>query len=174
VAGAEYRRIIEFHERLRETGVHFLRVTARNFLSHEWERRAAQKRGGGRRALDFAGAEGMLAPELDESPDRAFDRQWALELLQACIEQLRAELSSAGQAALFRAVQGAFSLDGPPDPPTQARVAAELSIAEQDVANFLFRARRRLREILREHVRAVVDSDADVDDEIRDLFAALR
>lgn len=153
----------------------YLRTSAKNFLINEWERRGAAKRGGGARhlSLDFEGAERLLEPGVDASPERAFDRQWALDLLQGCIELLERECRESGQAALFQAVRSAFALDGTPHAPTQARIADELSISEQDVANFLFRARRRLREILRDKVRASVATEGEVDDEIRGLFAAL-
>lgn len=145
----------------------FLKTAARNFLLDEWERARAQKRGGGARPLDFAEAEKFV--EAVDDPAKAFDRQWAVELLQSCVSRLESELGG----PLFEAVRRAFALDGPPETPTHARIASELSIPEQDVANFLFRARRRLREILRERVRASVLSESEVDGEIRDLFEAL-
>lgn len=153
----------------------FLRATARNFLLNEWEKRGALKRGGGAAhlSLDFEGAERLLEPGVDASPERAFDRQWALDLLQDCVQQLERELSSAGTGALFRAMRSAFALDGAATAPTHARIAEELSLQERDVTNFLFKARRRLREVLRDRVRASVESEADVDEEIRDLFSAL-
>lgn len=145
----------------------FLKIAARNFLVNEWERRGAIKRGGGVRtlSLDFDEAERLLEPAARGDP---FDRQWALDILQESIQQLESEF----RGPLFEAVRCAFALDGARSP-THARIAQQLSIGEQDVANFLFRARRRLREILRERVRPSVAVESDIDDEVRDLFAAL-
>jgi RNA polymerase sigma-70 factor (ECF subfamily) len=145
----------------------YLRTAARNFLLHEWEKKSALKRGGGVRRFDFDVAERVFVPRAD--PDRDFDRQWAIDLLQACLVQLESEL----RGPLFDALRTAFSLDGAPQVPTHARIAAGLGVAEPEVTKFLFNARRRLREILRERVRASVASEADVDAEIRDLFSAL-
>lgn len=149
----------------------FLKTAVRNFLANEWERRGALKRGGAVRtlSLDVEEAERLLEPAVHDDPARGFDRQWAMELLQAAIQQLEAEM----RGPLFDAVRGAFSLTDP-ELPTHARIAASLHVSEQDVANFLFRARRRLRDILRERVLDSVEDAADVDDEIRDLFDSMK
>lgn len=149
----------------------FLKTAVRNFLANEWERRTAIKRGGAVRtlSLDVEEGERLLEPAVYDDPGRGFDRQWAIELLQAAIQRLERELSG----PLFDAVRSAFSLAAP-EPPTHARIAADLKISEQDVANFLFRARRRLRDILRERVLESVESADQVDDEIRDLFDSLK
>jgi RNA polymerase sigma-70 factor (ECF subfamily) len=153
----------------------YLRTCARNFLADQRDRAAAAKRGGGVRhySIDFDEAERMLEPAGGEPPERAFDRSWALDLLQSAIQQLEGEMRARGQDALFRAVRSAFALDGPPEAPTHARIARELGVSESDVAQFLYRARRRLREIIRERVRATVETESQVDDEIRALFDAL-
>lgn len=64
----------------------FLLTCLKNFVANERERAAAQKRGGGRPllALDFGAAERAysaleLAHEL--TPEREFDRRWALTVL---------------------------------------------------------------------------------------------
>src|SRR5207244_3905155 len=67
----------------------FLLTSLQNFLAHEWEKARAAKRGGGTFPLpwDELSAEGQYrleaTPEL--SPDKAFERRWAMTLFQQAL-----------------------------------------------------------------------------------------
>src|SRR5439155_2999935 len=82
----------------------FLLASLNHFLSNEWDRLRAQKRGGGRvlSSLDAASAEERLQmePATDSTPERLYERRWALTLLDAVLERLRVEMTSAGKAGL--------------------------------------------------------------------------
>jgi RNA polymerase sigma-70 factor (ECF subfamily) len=153
----------------------FLRAVCADFLAnrHDWEH--AQKRGGGRIALpiDAADAEGQYARELaDElTPERIFDRSWALTLLGRVLERLGREYDEAGKAATFAALRDALAGDA--DAPSHAAVAARLGSTEGAVRVAAHRLRRRYGELLRQEIAATLADPAQVDDEIRDLFAAL-
>ena len=134
----------------------------------------AKKRGGGKAhfPLDFAAAEGKYAgePADEETPERAFERRWALELLDAALAELRQEYAESGRAKLFDALKGCLA--GGADVP-YAELAAGLGMTEGAVKVAVHRLRQRYRDRLRAAIGRTVADPADVDDEIRDLFAAL-
>src|SRR5262249_62154524 len=78
----------------------FLLTAMKNFLANERDRANAQKRGGrGRLSLDLHTGESRLRlePAHDLPPERAYERQWALTLLELVLGRLRAEVTSPGQ-----------------------------------------------------------------------------
>lgn len=83
----------------------FLLASLKNFLAHEWEKACAQKRGGQARliSLDLDTAETRYAQPIapGDTPDKAFDRQWALALLDVVLGRLRKEYADGGRGSLF-------------------------------------------------------------------------
>ena len=83
----------------------FLLTSLKHFLANEWDKARAQKRGGGAQLLrlEFDTAEtrcgSVVAP--GDTPDRAFDRQWALALLEVVLGRLRQEYRDAGREEMF-------------------------------------------------------------------------
>src|SRR4051812_46002391 len=71
----------------------FLLTACQHFLANQHDRATAKKRGGGKTpfSLDFADAEGRFAhePAAADTPERVFERRWALELLDAALAGLR-------------------------------------------------------------------------------------
>ena len=153
----------------------FLRTVCAHFLANCRDRDQARKRGGGRSILpiDEAGAEGQYARELaDElTAERIFDRSWALTLLGRVLDQLGREYEEAGKAATFGALRGVLA--GDTESSSYALVAARLGTTEGAARVAAHRLRRRYGELLRREISATVADPAQVDDEIRDLFAAL-
>jgi RNA polymerase sigma factor (sigma-70 family) len=153
----------------------FLRTVCAHFLANRRDREHARKRGGGRTVLsiDAADAEGRYALELaDElTPERIFDRSWALTLLGRILDQLGREYDEAGKAATFEALRGL--LEGEHDLPSYAAVGARLGTSEGAARVAAHRLRRRYGELLRQEIAATLAEPAEVDDEIRELFAAL-
>ena len=92
-------------------------------------------------------------------------------LLGRVLEQLREEYHSAGQSPMFEALCPVLT-DGP-RAVGYATLAARLGTTEGAVRVAVHRLRRRYGKRLREEIAATVDEPAEVDDEIRDLFAAL-
>jgi DNA-directed RNA polymerase specialized sigma24 family protein len=153
----------------------FLRTVCAHFLAnrHDWEH--AQRRGGGRTtfSIDAAGAEGQYARELADglTPERIFDRSWALTLLGRVLDRLGREYDEAGKAATFEALRG--SLAGGAEGPSYAVVAARLGSTVGAARVAAHRLRGRYGELLRQEIAATLADPDQVDDEIRDLFAAL-
>ena len=153
----------------------FLLASVRHFLSNARDRRRTLKRGGGHAIVScvLAGAVRRYAKEpVDRwTPEALFHRRWALEALQAVLVRLRLEWNDPGRREFFAAVEEGIA--GEPARP-YAEVAEQLGMTEGAVKTAMHRLRRRYREFLREQIAETVSDPSLVDDEIRDLFAALR
>ena len=153
----------------------FLLTNCQYFLANERDRAVAQKRGGGRLPLsiDVASAESRYARALahSETPERLYDRQWCLALLDGVFEILRAEYVGTGRADHFDRLKE--FLTAGPDAGTHADAARDLGTSAGAVRVAVHRLRRRYREELRRRVADTVGSDPDVEDEIRYLLKTL-
>lgn len=152
----------------------FLRADAAFFLADARDRDGALKRGGGIRFVPLD-AEGRYAAEPADglTPERLFDRAWALDLLTAVVDRLREEYAGAGKSAAFEMLKGI--LDGDPRHAPYAELARRLGTSEGAIQVAAHRLRRRYRDRIREAIAATVAdaSEVEVEDEIRALFAAL-
>ena len=83
----------------------FLLTACQHYLLNERDRVSAAKRGGGRPPLsiDLAAAEGRYQRAFAhmDTPERAYERQWCLTLLDSALDDLRGEYAAAGNGALF-------------------------------------------------------------------------
>jgi RNA polymerase sigma-70 factor (ECF subfamily) len=154
----------------------FLLTSFKHFLSKQRERDNARKRGGGRLmlTLDFAPAESRyrLEPADSTTPEMVYERRWALTILEQTLARLRQELAQAGKETLFERLKGALEGDGPQE--SYAAIGADLGMSDQAVKVAVHRLRRRYRELLRAEISQTVAAPDDVDDELRDLFNAVR
>jgi len=150
----------------------FLLASLGHFLANEYKHDHAQKRGGRRAriALDIDSAERRYVPEAAEhdSPDKVFERNWALALMEQVLERLRVEQQLSGKRAQFDRLQDC--LMGDPRSPGYALLAAELGVSEDAVKMTVCRLRRRYRELLRAEIGHTVGSPAEIEEEIRHLF----
>lgn len=154
----------------------FLLASLRHFLANARDHQKAAKRGGGETVLsiDFAHAEQRYRhePITEWTAEKLFHRRWALELLQTVMDRLRAEWATAEKGAYFSALQ-AF-LSGDATNRTYAEVARELDTTEGAVKTAVHRLRRRYRALLREEIAHTVTEPEQIEDEIQQLFGALR
>jgi RNA polymerase sigma-70 factor (ECF subfamily) len=154
----------------------YLLGTLRNFLANEWDRSQAIKRGGGRKpvSMDAASAEGRLGiePHIDQSPEHFFDRQWALTVLNLAMELLRIQSRKNGKEAIFDRLQ--TCLVGEESELNYQQIGDELGMTEGAVKVAVYRLRAKYRELIREQIAQTLDSQDEIDDEIRHLFEALR
>jgi RNA polymerase sigma-70 factor (ECF subfamily) len=150
----------------------FLLASLGHFVSDQRDRTNALKRGAGRIfPMDTGTAESLHAACPDLTPERAFDRQWALTLLERVHEKLREENATAGKAAHFETLR--FALAGSRGDVPYRDLASRLGMSEGAVKVAVHRLRQRYREILRETVADTVAAGSDVERELRDLFSAL-
>jgi RNA polymerase sigma factor (sigma-70 family) len=153
----------------------FLLTSLQHFLANEWQKHQTQKRGGGRRIvpLDFEGKDshGAIEPAHDWTPERLYERQWALTLLDSVLARLRNEYEQAGKTRWFEQLKP--FLAGDTKTASYAEAAAALHVGQGAVRVAAHRLRKRYRELLRQEVAQTVADDADIEDEIRALFAAV-
>jgi RNA polymerase sigma-70 factor (ECF subfamily) len=153
----------------------FLLASCRHFLANQHDRERARKRGGGRPTLplDFGGADDRYRrePAHDDTPEKLFERRWALALLDEVLARLRAEYEATGKGQLFALLKGHLTGDDPGLP--HAAAAEQLGMTEGAVKVAVHRLRKSYRELLRQEIAQTLADPAEVDDEIRSLFAAL-
>jgi RNA polymerase sigma factor (sigma-70 family) len=154
----------------------FLLASLKHFLSNERDRVGAAKRGGRATVvpLEFETAEGRYSREpVDaETPESIYERRWALILLERTLGRLRREFEAAGRNVLFARLEGHLTGDQQTVP--YAELCAELGMSEGAIKVAVHRLRRRFGALLREEISETVSDPAEVDDEIRDLFRALK
>ena len=153
----------------------FLLAALKHFLSKQWARAKTLKRGGGRTMLplDTLSAEERYGrePEDNATPERLFERRWAVTLLDQVLTRLSEEYQTKGKGAIFEHLQGC--LTGDRDLLPYAELATRLDMTEGAVKVAVHRLRQRYRRVLRDEIAQTVADPAEIDDEIRQLFSAL-
>jgi RNA polymerase sigma-70 factor (ECF subfamily) len=161
----------------------FLLTALRNFLTSEWRRASAAKRGSGvpvvelgtHESADAAGSgSGTHAHEPADTgltPEQAFDRSWARSMIDRAVIELRTEYVTGGRGAIFDAVAPLIWASDREDDFPQRAGALGLTVNSFRVA--LHRARRRLGDRLRAQVAETVASPGEIDAELRHLIAAI-
>jgi RNA polymerase sigma factor (sigma-70 family) len=152
----------------------YLLAAINHFLSDEWDKARAQKRGAGRVVhLDSAVAESLYAQGHADglAPERLFDQRWAITVLEEVYRQLRQEYERNGKAILFEVLR--FSLMGERSAVPYADLAGKLNLSEGAVKVAVHRLRQRYRQVLRERVAGTVSSPDEVEEEMRYLLRAV-
>ena len=176
---AFFERFLErnYLERLsREKGKFraFLLAALKHFLANEWDRVNRQKRGGGVRplSLDWQSADTryQIDPADNLSPDKLYDRAWAITLLERVIARLRDESAADGKSKIFEQLKPFLMVDRRAIP--YAHAAAGLELTEGAIRVAVHRLRRRYRELLREEISETLSDPAQAEEEMRVLFRA--
>ena len=152
----------------------FLLAVLKHFLANEWDRANRQKRGGGVTplSLDWQDADTryQIDPADNLSPDKLYDRAWAVTLLERVITRLRDESAAEGKARLFEQLKPSLMVGKSAIPYGEA--AAALDLTEGAVRVAVHRLRRRYRELLREEISQTLSDPAQVEEEMQALFSA--
>ncbi len=149
----------------------YLRTAIDHWLANEREAAAAQKRGGDARtvALDWDVAERDCA-SAPAAADAAYDREWALGVMERTIARLRHEFEAGMRKGsvdiALRHFQGNAA-------PSYAESAASCGMSAAQFKAFLHRTRARFRDLLREEVSHTVADTREADAEIEYLLKAL-
>lgn len=153
----------------------FLLSALKNFAANEHERERAMKRGGGvpDLSLEFDTAEGRFQrePPSDETPERVFDRMWAVTLLDRVVAQLREHATQGGRQLHFEQLK--VYLTGEDAEVSYAEAATALGISQGAVKVAVHRLRRKFRDLLREEIEQTVSSPDEVESEMRHLWSAV-
>jgi len=153
----------------------FLLSAMNHFLSDEWDKARAQKRGGGVMPvpLQFDTAETRYGHELADpvTPEQNYERRWALTLLDEVLRRLHSEYEQEGKAELFAALNPCLVGDRTAQP--YAGLAVKLGVSEGTVKSAVHRLRQRYRQLLHDEIADTVAEPGEVDEELRHLFAVL-
>jgi RNA polymerase sigma-70 factor (ECF subfamily) len=151
----------------------FLLTSLKFFVADEDDRRRARKRGGGMVVpLEFSSGEERYQrePAHDETPERIYERRWALSVLDRVVEKLRNEFVQHGRPDHFERLK--VFLLGQSDAPYGA-LAQELNTSVGALKVAIHRLRKRYRELFRQEIADTVADPAAVESELRHLAAAL-
>ena len=152
----------------------FLLAGIQHYMADEWGRESAAKRDVRRTvSWDAMEAEARYGSEPADrlTPERLYDRQWALALMAGVIRRLRGEYDGAGKGDLFRHLQAAVTGDKNALP--YADIAARTGQSEGSLRVAVHRLRQRYRQVLREEIANTVEHSKDVDAELADLRRVL-
>lgn len=150
----------------------FLLTALKNFLTSEWRRQAAEKRGGSAEvvSIDAADAERryLAEPADTRTPEALYERRWALALLERAVADVRRGYADRGQTELFDALKVYLGRDAAAV--AYADLSRQLDRSEAALRTALSRLRARWRTRVRELVAETVQDGRLVDDELRDLL----
>ena len=153
----------------------FLLTAMKNFLTGEWRKEMARKRGGDVEilSLDFREAESSyrLEPAHNLHPEALFERRWALGMLERAVDDLRAPYARAGNLEIFDALKGFVGAEAETVP--YAELAARLGRSEGALRTAVSRLRARWRTRLRALVAETVSHEGEVRDELGQLLHAV-
>ena len=172
-----YRRILRSATPLKGKFRSYLLVCLKNYLSAEFHRDNAIKRGRGVEfvPLDLDSAEDRYIKEPADhlTPDRVFDARWATTLLSRALERHKAEYRAQGKGTIFDTLKPFLDPSGSQESPAYEVVAEKLKITMAGAKTLIHRFRKRYAEIVRETVGETVSDPAEIDNEIRALCDAL-
>lgn len=149
----------------------YLRTAIKHYLANLYEKEKAKKRGGDavRLPLDFDVAESALS-QTPPGPDEAFERAWAVGIMQRALEQLETEFDSGERSGPFEVVQQFFALGAAP---SYRDVARRHDMTLPQLKAFLHRARVRYRQIVDALVTDTVFEATEAQAEVDALLQVL-
>ena len=154
----------------------YLAGCCKNYMLDRHRRRSAKKRGGsGRRVpFDFVEAERRYGrePSHVDDPERLFVRNWAFALIEQAEKAIRHNYAETGRANLFDRLRPAIA--GDPTADRYRTIAAEFGLSENAVKKTVQQMRQRYSSELRRRIAQTMVRPDEVEDEIRELFAAVR
>jgi DNA-directed RNA polymerase specialized sigma24 family protein len=159
----------------------FLLASLKHFLSHARERGEALKRGGGREFLPLDEGRAEQAESLFQThcssgkstpEDRLFETTWAETLIETALGRLAAAYKAEGKESLFEKFRSFLAVGADPLP-AYSELATGMAVTESTIRSHVTRLRARYREMLRAEVRRTVETESEVDNELRELLRVL-
>lgn len=153
----------------------FLIRCYRNFVTSQWRKSKAAKRGGGVEFLsihEFETKDQYLAEvEHQYTPEQLYERKWAQTLLQRVHARLAKDYSLAGKEDRFRSIQSCLMTDC--NEAIYAEIAEQLGMKPGAVRTAVHRMRTNFGRLLREEVLRLVDDASDVEEELHYVLTLL-
>jgi RNA polymerase sigma-70 factor (ECF subfamily) len=171
------REILEKADRERGRLRSFLLATFKRVQSEEYRRENREKRGGQAQIVSIEGTEGeeryTLEPVSAElTPEQAWERSWAVALLDGVLDDLAAAYSAKGKQEQFEMLKEHLAWNA--TEVSLAETAAALGMSEVSLRVTIHRLRKRYRDCLEERIAATVSSVDEIDDELNHLLAVFR
>lgn len=151
----------------------FLLAALKNYLANEYDRAHRQKRGGSVAplSLDYeSAAVKFKVADNTASPDKTFDREWALALLECVLERLRCEWTAKAQQALFEALKDFLTVEK--NEVSYSTVATQIGVDEATLRVQTHRLRKRYRELLKDEIAQTLTAPTMVTEELQTLMRA--
>ncbi|MDH3283171.1 MAG: sigma-70 family RNA polymerase sigma factor [Acidobacteriota bacterium] len=153
----------------------FLLTAFQHHAAKDRARERAAKRGGAERPLsldyDVGEQRYLLEPVETATPERIYERRWALTILERVLSAVRRDYAETGRSALFDALSPV--LVGASPAPSYRAIGEDLGLSEGAVKVAAHRLRRRYRARLRAEIEETVSTPSEVDDELRHLLQAV-
>jgi len=153
----------------------YLLTRVKTHLMNEHRDATTQKRGGDSVpiSIEMAQAEEWFGaePVIDETPERSFERRWALAVLDAAMKCLREECDAANKTQLFDQLSPFLSRE--PEPGEYAALAIQMKMRENTLAVAVHRLRQQYREAVRAEVSVGLADSAMIEAELRHLAECL-
>lgn len=174
-----FARLLEKHwlgqaDRTRGRFRSFLLGAMDHFLANEWRRAHAARRGGGKVLVsldDTAERRYALEPAVALSPEKIYERRWALSLFEAALARLQQELHAVEKVELFQSLKDFLSAE--PAEGDYSRIGEKFGMSAGAVASAVHRLRHRYRQLVLEEIARTVADPAEIENEMRSLLAAL-
>jgi RNA polymerase sigma-70 factor (ECF subfamily) len=151
----------------------FLLGALSRYLAHERARQTAAKRGGpeGAMALEDL-TDSPAEPSVPPAEAHAYDRDWAVHLLQQSLATVQTEFDRRGRAGDFEVLRAYLpgSLATPPYEVSAERLGLGLGAFKTEV----HRLREHVRRVLRREIAATVSSPEEIDEEVAYLGRVLQ
>lgn len=153
----------------------YLLTAAKNHLNSEHRKEHRQKRGGDAVMLSFDAVDAearCLIPEPmdDMTPDKVFERQWAITIMETVVSQLAARYAEKEQTELFNALKPFINAEDTAAP--QSDLARQLGMTDQAFRVAVHRVRQRYGELLMQTVKSTLGHGESVEEELARLMAA--
>lgn len=152
----------------------FLLTAFRRYMTNEWRRDQAEKRGGGWCRVDWEQADGeqrYAAANTDARPEDLFDRQWALTVMERTLTSLRDEFEQRGKLAHYEQLKAVLMMEkGAMD---YAGLAEGLEMTEGAARVAVHRLRKRFRTRFRDEVTLTLEEGEDLEEELQHLARVL-
>ncbi|HEY7475155.1 MAG TPA: hypothetical protein VH679_09110 [Vicinamibacterales bacterium] len=150
----------------------FLLASVRHFLANERDAEMALKRGGGIAhvpiEVDAEERRFHREPSEDLTPERLYERRWALAAIDAAMTRLASRYESSARRRLFDELRPLLTGD---EPASYATLSSRLGATEGALRVAVHRLRRQFASSLRDVIAETVDDQQAVDDELRYLMA---
>lgn len=167
------RDLIQLADRTKGRFRTFLLIALDRYItdSHRTEKRKKRMPEGG--IINLEDVDWLSVPDPDGTPSEVFDRAWASTVLDQTLSDLEAHYRNKGKSPhwdVFRARVLAPIMENAPAPSLHG-LCEKYGVSDAAKASkMIIRVKRCFRTLLRRRVRQLVNSDAEVDDEIRHLM----